>query len=81
MTLNNLLTRLNTILAENPKMGEVQVYGIEQAECRSFESVDLMLVDKNKPTSNCPLDFNSVLINFDNFQKENYVVSVVLGWD
>lgn len=79
MTLNKLLEKLNELISENSELGKVQVYSLEQAECRSFDSVSLMLVDKT--TKNFPLDYNSLINDYDNFQKEQYTKAIILGWN
>lgn len=81
MTLNKLLEKLNELISENSELGKVQVYSLEQAECQSFDSVSLMLVDKTNPTKNFPLDYNSLINDYDNFQKEQYTKAIILGWN
>lgn len=81
MTLDKLLEKLNKIVSENSEMGKLQVYTIEQAECRIFNSVDVMLVDKKQPTENFPLDYHTLICDYDNFKKEDYAGAIVLGWN
>lgn len=81
MTLNKLIEKLNTMISENSEIGELQVYSLQEAECKSFNNVNLMLVNKKSPTKNYPFDYDTLLCHYDNFKKEDYTKAIVLGWE